>query len=550
MFEMKMRPRLSILLTVVMMITQSLAQSQCCDEKNLTVSGCAVSDIILRPNGHFWIRRQDGKEFSAELSIVNLVPRTVSKGYDVNLALNPLQVAFTKGNDTFVFKRDFEGKERRIYSEDEHLLLPECNTSVPLVMRRLFNCDMKTHSRHWFLHHVGTFYSRDRTNSTVVGYYRRHGDPGTDGWKTRAIAWTESGVRRAEQEYLDHSNTTSLTGWQEKDGRELVVSVNSFGHMCFFNRSYDSLQFRPPGADGWAHNLTWANKFMPHCVPANMLFGCPQSFCFTGLVDEIVESVLDLARLIGTDSKTVTESRTTFIRGNYMYPAVNQSMNAGYTLDHRNLNVSLTENSAFGGWTVAATAHLPDGGEMFFMENEKGIFARKYVLDWDHYAETGNLYRTMLLPNGGNWLGSKSSLPLPVTAMYFNESSKQFHVFSDKEHVTFETSETDLTANIVARSDNKAHVDAMFQLDGIVYQKSGQFFWEASPVVGSPKRQPILRHYVYSPAGIVSIDHCGWDWDELKQLFRRIKAANETWSQMLPIDAVSEDYPPLPHHYP
>ena len=83
----------------------------------------------------------------------------------------------------------------------------------------------------------------------------------------------------------------------------------------------------------------------------------------------------------------------------------------------------------------------------------------------------------------------------------------------------------------------------MFQMKGIVYQKSGQFFWEASPVVGSPKRLVILRHHVYSPDGIWSIDHCGWDRDDWDELFPRIKAANETWSQMLPIDAVSEDYP-------
>ena len=230
---------------------------------------------------------------------------------------------------------------------------------------------------------------------------------------------------------MDHSNTTSLTGWQEKDGRELVVSVNSFGHMCFFNRSYDSLQFRPPGADGWAHNLTWANKFMPHCVPANMLFGCPQSFCFTGLVDEIVESVLEIEKgkvmqVIGFISNIliVKESRRTFIRGNNMYRLVNQSMNTGYTLENAILN--MTENNSSGGWAAAGVSHLPDGGEMFFMDNQIDIFVHKYVsdadFDLDHYVEFGHEYRKEWKPIESNCLGSKSSLPLPVTAMYFNET--------------------------------------------------------------------------------------------------------------------------------
>ena len=63
------------------------------------------------------------------------------------------------------------------------------------------------------------------------------------------------------------------------------LSANDRGHLCFNRRPFYGFHFRVP-------NLI-SKRFMPHCMPSNMLFGCPQS-CFTGQVDEVVHSQVRL----------------------------------------------------------------------------------------------------------------------------------------------------------------------------------------------------------------------------------------------------------------
>ena len=297
---MKMETRLILFLTIVMKIPESLAEDgymmrRCCDEVNLTVSGCQITEIVASGQDQLLVRRSDGISFKVEMSMLNLVPRHYYKfGTRTDIDFNCrdcdlTRVAITLDSEDLIFVRSKNASGHFILLESRNTrwekgwpdFRPECDSTVPLVLRRLFNCKNETHDENYFLHHVGTFYSRDRKNSTLVGYYRRRGDAESGGWTTRVIAWDEHGGELKEKKYLDHSRTISLTGWREKDGKELIISVNAFGHMCFFYRSYDSLNFLPPGK---------GDKLMPECLQGHMLYGCPQDFCHTGFVDEIVES--------------------------------------------------------------------------------------------------------------------------------------------------------------------------------------------------------------------------------------------------------------------
>lgn len=119
-----------------------------------------------------------------------------------------------------------------------------------------------------------------------------------------------NGKENGRTEYNDVSSTTSLTGLWAKDGKELVLSINSFGHLCFFTRSYDSLDFIPP---------TVGNKFMPHCMPANMLYGCPQSFCYTGFMDEILVDRKIWSKKEGNWKTFSEETVVKWYRGQFRY---------------------------------------------------------------------------------------------------------------------------------------------------------------------------------------------------------------------------------------
>ena len=77
-------------------------------------------------------------------------------------------------------------------------LVDECDDHhVPYVLRRLFNCGRETHvENRQNLHHVGTSYSRDRKNCTIVGYYQFAGTFYGEkiiGLKIKAVAWDQFG---------------------------------------------------------------------------------------------------------------------------------------------------------------------------------------------------------------------------------------------------------------------------------------------------------------------------------------------------------------------
>ena len=295
-----MGPRLIIFIIIMIVVPASLANHYhpkfaCCEEANLTVSGCYITEVVASGLDHLLARRSDGLSFKVEMSMMNLAPRHCTTWKDraeIHFRCRECErtrFAMIMDNEDSIFVRSknesgnfilLESRKTR-WEEGWPDFRPECDPAVPLVLRRLFNCNNETHDENYFLHHVGTFYSLDRKNSTLVGYYRRHGDVESDGWTTRVIAWNEHGEELDNTNYLDRSGTISLTGWREKDGKELVITITSSGHMCLFYRSYDSLDFLPPGK---------GDKFMPECLQGHMLFGCPQDFCYTGFVDEILES--------------------------------------------------------------------------------------------------------------------------------------------------------------------------------------------------------------------------------------------------------------------
>ena len=363
---MKMGPRLDILLTIVMIIVESLADdhdetSKCCDDVNITASGCHATEVVVFGHNHLFVRRSDRATFIVDMSRSELVPRSSHQFRTRSDTLfrctncEITRIAMTLDNEDVLFVRRRYPSGNFIHLESRNGYWEngwrdgfrrECNSTVPVILRRLFNCGNKTHDDNYFLHHVGTFNSRDRKNTTLVGYYRRHGDVGSDGWRTRVVAWNEHGGNSTDIEYLDRSGTVSLTGWREKDGKELIVSINSFGHVCFFYRSYDSPDFRPPGK---------GDKFMPDCLPANMLFGCPQSFCYTGLVDEIVES------------ETLSGFEVTLVRGLWWQRCQrSHEIKPGRTLrlEHCGRTTMLSSCRYFGVQTVAAAYSLNEGTEM------------------------------------------------------------------------------------------------------------------------------------------------------------------------------------------
>ena len=352
-----------IFFTIVMMITLSVADdagSVCCNEKNLTVSGCAVIEVMVVGYDRTFARRSDGVTFQVGMSMMNMVPRyswtwgtRIERDFHDTFRCNACiltRFAMILDSEDLIFVRNRNASGNFLLLEVRNDrwengwpdFLPECHLKTPLVVRRLLNCDNTTHNGTYFLHHVGTFYTRSRgarsgpRNSTLVGYYRRHGDDGSDGWRTRVIAWYDDGETMADDEYLDRSGTVSLSGWREKDGKEVVISVNSFGHMCFFSRSYDSKDFVPPGK---------GDKFMPECLPANMLLGCPQSYCYTGFVDEIVSA---------ENHQAGQGSIVKFVRGMYWVTDYPDLVSARIFRLNRKSQLIRSMFESLGGWTIAA----------------------------------------------------------------------------------------------------------------------------------------------------------------------------------------------------
>ena len=507
-------------------VPSCLVSANCCDEEDRMNDSCAIRHIIAAPN------KSDGVEaytslgdyvYSVEISKVNEVPgftRDISDRTSCD-ACHVLPITVIVNGTTAVFKRRTNGTEAETVVYDvvreeysNRFEVPVCDTTLPLALRLLLNCESKTHNDSIHLHHVGTFYSRDRQNYTLVGYYRFKNDSNSElkGWKTRVIAWNDRGTKIGDRVYLDKSGTVSLTGWREKGGKERVISVNEFGHMCFFSRSYDSLEFLPPGE---------GHKFMPECLPANMLYKCTQSYCYTGFVDEILHS----------ENIFRSKRHVTFFRGRYDYlQETSRNISNGYELTR---HMSTTR---FSKSTVAAATAIPapQPMEIYLMDKHNVAILFTFM---DPGPQNAGISRHRRI-NRNTFLLNDGLDSLEVTAMYLN--STELLIFTESECVKYDVQSNNLNHNLTLTrnpnlSANDAKVDAMFDLDGLVFQKSGQFIWEMDDVSSV---RPILKHPVHNPNGIVSITHCKYSNEEAKELFTRVNATRNKEYNMLSIGDV------------
>jgi hypothetical protein len=460
--------------------------SKCCSEIDLTNPDCMVTNVVYLGDDLIRAWRSDGAAFDVHMSKINLVPR---KSEEIDNAIPQNGLRFTvKVNNTIktiehlVEKRKLGSRSalvvdgKRIESDENGCT---ADPDVPAVVRLLFGCESKTFDT-MILHHVGSFSSKDGADTILVGYYRASGqEDNSNGSLTRVVAWnaTDSSLLH-EGSFMDQSDTVSVTGLWERNGKELIISLNSHGHMCFHEREYESLDFGIPGV---------GEKFMPKCLPANMLFGCPQSFCFTGYFDEYVEAKLDNDRRL-----------MTMIRGMYWYSKPG--------LNVRQSNAELISGAHrkkyFKDRSISAAYNLP-------------IDILTHSHQCDHY----------ILDDG-------------ETVIVFDYDEWKYESRSLGELKLDETIRRRDNRNITAAYGGLFlyeydQFDAIF-LKNMVYLKAGQFVR-----VGSDDRTiaPTIKHEVYNPNGIIDISHCGWTDDLMKELIHKInqtKTETSIVSKMIP----------------
>jgi hypothetical protein len=434
-----------------------------------------------------------------------------------------------------------------------------CSKETALVLQKLFNCDKKTHNENYTLDFVGTFYTRNRMDSYIVGYYKLNnltisspekeddnGDEeedediedededagisnkttitnrqlvqGNDSFANDteimhrlAIVWHGNGSLVSMAEFTDYSETNAITGWIQMGGKskkslnssERVIAIQSFDHICFYDRSHDAMDFIPSIQ---MYDTFWNQH--PQCLNMDVLFGCKQSFCKTGFIDEVVSVT------------SVSGEQVLMFRGSHgwKFNAIQYNVSTGFPISSGDDDDNRIQNIDFSGNTVTAIVSMRGtyiGGRysptFLMLDNQLCIQIYYGWDDWPFNKEPAQSFKCRVLVMPDNF---------DIIAGYFNETTLQAHAFSeDKKHIIYNATESMNDWNKLAKYKDRTYnnslpFDAMFKLDGIVYQKAGQFLWQLGKYESSVR--PILRHAAFNPNGLISVNftECGGGVDD------------------------------------
>jgi hypothetical protein len=542
-----------LLLIFLQQVTCQL--DSCCERKDLSGADCSIKTIY--PYGEdLIVIHTNGTKYYVKMSKENEIPRSVTRQDDHPPDQEVISFKFDGHPCEFVRDPGKKVISTETYcppsdnKNKTHFSVDQCDPVVPLVLRNLYNCDNAAHDpKAMSLHHTGVFYN-EPSNQFIVGYYRHTGEANNDprGIKTTIIAWNSHGDKMGSSTIFDGTGITAITGWYVEDKialrRERVISINDKGYMCFDWRPADpSLKFLPARK---------SSKFMPQCVPANVLFKCPQSFCHTGLVDEVLYTEFQW----NVTKRESWVQHMTITRGNTMYvfrDAVRQASLYPLTRDHPFVLKLSTETEPkrrtiyqFVAAAVAATMQIRTWDPVW-----------KYAISsqiWFFSGESEFMIHNIFHNFGSlEYLFGNESVSFPPKqffgetiypkAGFYDEKTKMLTVLTKDQKIVFKIENPYFLNYKIENflwymkkvssgplSEEEKITDGYFTFNKTLFAKSGQFIWKQG--TSWKKSIPILHHEKHNPGGLISTAQCGMNKNELAEFFKAIRASKSDEGRM------------------
>ena len=258
-----------------------VSEDTCCATNN-----CKATSLTWVGGDAFIAKRAaDETAFYVLMSRMNRVPRYAHKYQSSDWIARAMFISVTIDGQLYVLVhwRSY-GVTAFLWNETINRTLlehgpkmDECDELLPKAVREVFHCDT-TDDIYRSTEYVASFPSDDGRNVThLVIHYWINSEEHVDGWN--ATVHHDNALTRT---FATTAKGWKLSGWYtDKKRMQQVLVINDWGHLCFYERPTDVLHFVVPDE---------ASMFMPQCIPSKMLFGCPQSLCYTGLGDEVTQA--------------------------------------------------------------------------------------------------------------------------------------------------------------------------------------------------------------------------------------------------------------------